>query len=56
MKSFVASRRLSSGGLVMLALVIPMRAAVAASAPQLETDGPQVQSIIEEWHWRDMSL
>ena len=57
MKSFYASSRLSSGFLAAaLALAIPMRATAAVFIPQLETNSPQAQTTITEWHWRDMAF
>ena len=55
MKSFNASRRLSSGALAAALVLMPARA--AAFAPQLETHHtPAAQTTIEEWHWRNMTL
>ncbi|MEM9266103.1 MAG: hypothetical protein AAGA46_11315 [Cyanobacteria bacterium P01_F01_bin.13] len=49
--------RLSSGVLTaVLALAIPAHSTVAESNSPLETDSPQAHTVIEEWHWRDMSF
>ena len=58
MKSFSASGELSSGILAAaLVLAVPTPAMAAKSSPQpLETDTPQVQTTIQEWHWRDMAF
>lgn len=58
MQSFNASNRLSSRVLAaMLMLAMPTWAIAANATPQnLEADTPQVQTSIEEWHWRDMAF
>ncbi len=57
MKSIHALSRLSSRVLIAgLALAIPMRATAAVATSQLETDSPQAQTTIEEWHWRNMAF
>ncbi len=49
--------RLSSGVLTaILAIAIPTRSTVAESNSSLENDSPQTQTVIEEWHWRNMSI
>ena len=46
--------KLSSGFLTAaLVVIVPVTAAAASST--LETDAVQVNTQIEEWHWRDMS-
>ena len=55
MKRFNASRRLSSGFLTATLLAIPVKATADTFVPQLETD-ISVQTVIEEWHWRDMAF
>ena len=57
MKRFHTSSKLSSGFLAAaLVLMIPMGATAAIFTPQLETDSPQAQTTIKEWHWRDMAF
>ncbi|MEO0395461.1 MAG: hypothetical protein AAF243_05665 [Cyanobacteria bacterium P01_A01_bin.137] len=55
MKRVNASRRLSSGFLTATLLAIPAEATAATFVPQLEADIP-VQTVIEEWHWRNMTF
>ncbi|MEM9806871.1 MAG: hypothetical protein AAF959_16495 [Cyanobacteria bacterium P01_D01_bin.56] len=47
---------LSSGFLTaVLAVIIPVSATAASAFTYLEADAPQVNTSIEEWHWRNMS-
>lgn len=55
MKRFNAARGLSGGFLTATLLTIPAEATAAALVPQFETDIP-VQTVIEEWHWRNMTF
>ncbi|MEO0868486.1 MAG: hypothetical protein AAFY17_08555 [Cyanobacteria bacterium J06642_11] len=42
-----------SSGFLTAALVMISATTVSAFPLHLEADAPQVQSMIEEWHWRD---
>ncbi|MEL7506236.1 MAG: hypothetical protein AAFN42_02805 [Cyanobacteria bacterium J06554_1] len=55
MKRFNAVRGLSSGFLTATLLTIPAEATAATVVSQFETDIP-VQTVIEEWHWRNMTF
>ncbi|MEM6253708.1 MAG: hypothetical protein AAF821_12380 [Cyanobacteria bacterium P01_D01_bin.156] len=46
--------QLSSGFLTAALAVTVTFPAAALAVPSLEADALQVQTIIEEWHWRDM--
>lgn len=57
MQSINASIRLSSGFLTaLLALALLGRIAAANTLPQLETTDAHIQTVIEEWHWRNMAF
>ena len=57
MKRFNTSAKVSSGVLTtVLALAIPAHAIAARHTPQSKTNHSQVQTVIEEWHWRDMNF
>ncbi|MBT9317248.1 hypothetical protein [Leptothoe spongobia] len=57
MKRFNTSTRVLSGILTTaLMLTIPVRARAANHNSHLETNSSNVQTVIEEWHWRDMNF
>lgn len=58
MKRFHTSMRVSGGFLAAatLALAVPGRSMAATVFPHLETDSAQVQTVIQEWHWRNMAF
>lgn len=43
-----------SSGFLTVALVMISAPTVSAFPYYLEADAPQVKSMIEEWHWRDL--
>lgn len=57
MKRFNTTARVSSGVLTtVLVLGTPVHAIAANRPSLLETNDPQAQTVIEEWHWRNMDI
>ncbi|NEQ55020.1 MAG: hypothetical protein F6K11_33675 [Leptolyngbya sp. SIO3F4] len=57
MKRFNASARVSSGVLTAVFMfTLPAYATATRNDLPLENDAPQPQTVIEEWHWRDMNV
>lgn len=57
MKRFNTSAQVSSGVLTtLLALGTPVRAIAASQPSLLAVASPEVHTVIEEWHWRNMNF
>ncbi|MEM9486089.1 MAG: hypothetical protein AAGA83_20625 [Cyanobacteria bacterium P01_F01_bin.116] len=57
MKRFNTSAKVSGGVLTaVLVLGTPVHAITANQPSLLETNDPQAQTVIEEWHWRNMDI